>query len=163
MLRSAVIHIVVFAILFNAVSFFRELSLLPSDDNVAPGFTLPVLASEAVFDKSQLHGKNTVVYFFAPWCHVCHASIGNLENLWQDKKDDINVIAIALSYDSANEVAEFVADKQLSFPVLLGTNELMTQYQVEAFPSYYVFDEQGRIKSKSLGYSTELGLRIRAM
>ncbi len=168
MLRSAVIQIVVFALIFNVVSFFRELSLLPTDSEiVAPSFSLPMLVDgelgSELFDKSELNGKNTVVYFFAPWCQVCHVSIGNLENLYQDKQDDINVVAIALSYESSNEVKEFVADKDLSFPVLLGTNELMSQYQVNAFPSYYVFNEQGAITGKSQGYSTELGLRVRAM
>lgn len=169
MLRSVVFNIVLFAIIFNGISFFRELSLLPTDGEVAaPTFSLPVISANGVldqqlFDKSQLDGKNTVVYFFAPWCGVCHASIGNLENLWQDKKADINVIAIALSYDSANEIAEFIADKNLTFPVLLGTNELMSEYQVKGFPSYYVFNDKGAITGKSQGYSTELGLRLRAM
>jgi peroxiredoxin len=163
MFRSTVIHIVVFALIFNVVSFFRELSLLPTDGEVvAPSFSLPQLGG-GLFDKSQLDGKNTVVYFFAPWCQVCHASMGNLENLYQDKKGEINVIAIALSYRSSNEIEDFVADKGLSFPVLLGTDELMSEYQINGFPSYYVFNEQGAIKAKSQGYSTELGLRLRAM
>jgi peroxiredoxin len=163
LLKSTVINIVLFAIIFNTVSFFRESSLLPSDSTVAaPSLTLPSMKGE-MFEHSELAGKNTVVYFFAPWCHVCHASIGNLEDFYQDKKGDVNVVAVALSYDSRNEIAEFVADKQLSFPVLLGTNELMSEYQINGFPSYYVLDGDGIIIAKSQGYSTELGIRLRAM
>lgn len=163
MFRSVVTQVIIFAVIFNLISFFHELSLLPSDGEVvAPSFSLPQLGA-GMLDKRQLAGKNTVVYFFAPWCHVCHISIGNLENLYQDKKDDINVVAIALSYDSVGEVEAFVADKELTFPVLLGNSQVMNQYQVNAFPSYYVFDPQGHITSKSQGYSTELGLRLRAL
>ena len=163
LLKSTVTNIVLFAIMFNLVSFFSESSLLPSDSTVvAPSLTLPQLEGE-LFDHTKLAGKNTVVYFFAPWCRVCHVSIGNLEDFYQDKKGDVNVVAVALSYDSVNEIAEFVADKQLTFPVLLGTNELMTEYQINGFPSYYVLNGDGVIIAKSQGYSTELGIRLRAM
>lgn len=163
LLKSTVVNIVLFAVIFNAVSFFRESSLLPSDSTVAaPSLTLPRLKGE-MFEHKELEGKNTVVYFFAPWCHVCHASIGNLEDFYQDKKGDVNVVAVALSYDSRNEIDEFVADKSLTFPVLLGTNELMTEYQINGFPSYYVLDGDGKIVAKSQGYSTELGIWLRAM
>lgn len=162
-LKSGVINLVIFAVIFNAVSFYRELNLLPSDSSVtAPNLSLPQVGGQ-MFSHQSLAGKNTVVYFFAPWCNVCHLSIGNLENLYQDKKGDINVIAVALSYDSHNEVQAFVQDKDLSFPVLMGTNELMSEYQINGFPSYYVLDEQGMIRAKSQGYSTELGLRLRAL
>jgi peroxiredoxin len=163
MLRSALIQILFFTVIFNGISFFRELSLLPTDsEQAAPGFNLAQL-SGGVMDKNDLKGKNTVVYFFAPWCHVCHASMGNLESLYQDKQGEINVVAIALSYDSASEIAEFIDDKALSFPVLLGNDTVMNRYQINAFPSYYVFNQQGVITAKSQGYSTELGLRLRAL
>lgn len=162
-LKSVVVNIILFAIIFNLISAFRESDLLPSDSTVAaPSLTLPRLKGE-MFQHSQLEGKNTVVYFFAPWCHVCHASISNLEDFYQDKKGEVNVVAVALSYDSRNEISEFVADKQLTFPVLLGTNELMHEYRINGFPSYYVLDKAGVIVSKSQGYSTELGLHLRTL
>ena len=162
-LKSAVIQILLFAVAFNLLMAFMETTLLPTDRELAaPSLTLPTLDGQIVEHHSLL-GKPTVVYFFAPWCQVCHLSIGNLENLYQDKQEDINVVAVALSYDSKNAVAEFVGDKALTFPVLLGTNELMGEYRVDAFPTYYVLDSQGRIVSRSRGYSTELGLRLRTL
>ena len=34
-------------------------------------------------------------------------------------------------------------------------------YQIVGFPTYYVIDEAGNLASKSMGYSTELGMRVR--
>lgn len=162
-LRNVALQLLLFAIIFNAVSFWRESSLLPADgDYQAPTLSLPRLNGE-MFDHNQLAGNKTIIYFFAPWCTVCHLSIHNLESFYQDEKGDVNVVGIALSYDSRNEVDEFVKDKALSFPILMGTNELMTEYKINGFPSYYVLDEQGRIAAKSQGYSTEMGLRLRAL
>lgn len=162
-MKSLVINIVIFAIFFNAIHWFQSSHLLDEEVNAPLAqLSLPALTGEQ-FDHTSLAGKKTVVYFFAPWCQVCHLSIGNLENLYQSQGDDINVLAVALSYDSKNEIDAFVADKQLTFSVLLGTNEVMQAFHIRGFPTYYVFDEQGKITGRTQGYSTELGLRVRAL
>lgn len=89
--------------------------------------------------------------------------MGNLQNLFDSRKDEVNVIAVALSYDSVNEIRDFVMDKQLTFPVLLGNDAVMAHFKVRGFPTYYVLDEQGKISGKTQGYSTELGLRLRSL
>lgn len=161
--KSLAINIVIFAIFFNAIHWFQSSHLL-DEDVKAPlaQLSLPSLTGE-LFNHNQLAGKKTVVYFFAPWCQVCHLSMGNLENLYQSQGEDINVLAVALSYESKNEIDEFVADKQLTFDVLLGTNEVMQAFQIRGFPTYYVFDAQGKVTGRTQGYSTELGLRVRAL
>ncbi len=157
------LNLLLFAVVFNGISYWRELKLLPADGRYqAPSLSLPQL-SGPLFNAESLLGKKTVVYFFAPWCQICHLSMGNLEDFYQTEQNNTHVIAVALSYDSRNEVADFVADKGLSFPVLLGTNELMSEYRINGFPSYYVLDEQGLIVAKSQGYSTALGIKLRAM
>jgi hypothetical protein len=35
-------------------------------------------------------------------------------------------------------------------------------WSVRVFPTYYVIDSDGRIDSRSVGYSTWLGMRVRA-
>ena len=161
--KSLAINIVIFAIFFNALHWFQSSHLLENDVK-APieQLSLPALNGE-FFQHQDLLGKKTVVYFFAPWCQVCHLSMGNLENLYQAKKDDIHVVAVALSYQSKNEIEQFVAEKALSFEVLLGTNEVMQAFHIRGFPTYYVFDERGVITGRTQGYSTEAGLRLRAM
>lgn len=85
----------------------------------------------------------------------------NLKHLQADN-DGLAVYAIALQYDSAEQVADFVADLDLQVPVLLGNQQLAVDYQIQAFPTYYVLDAQGQITAKSLGYSTALGLWLRS-
>jgi len=167
-IKASILNISLFVGMFLMIDWFQSSHLLPTEQAAPVNILqLPELKESGLavqlFEPQMLAGKTTVVYFFAPWCNVCHLSIGNLENLYQSRRDDINVIAVALSYQSSNEIADFVADKNLTFPVLLGTNEVMKRYSVRGFPTYYVLDEQGKVVGKTQGYSTEIGLRLRAM
>lgn len=106
--------------------------------------------------------KKTVLYFFAPWCSVCHASIGNLQAIYE-KNQNIDVIAIGLDFVEKGEIDRFVSRHELTFPVAYGNESIKKAYQVLGYPSYYIIDEQNTVISKSMGYSTEIGLYIRSL
>lgn len=121
---------------------------------------VPTLMGETVSLNSQ--GKKTIIYFFAPWCKVCHASIGNLQTLYE-KNSHLNVIAVALDYMSINEVMDFTQQQQLTFPIALGNEKIKDAFLISAYPSYYVISEENTVIGKSLGYSSELGLYLRSL
>lgn len=165
MLRSFVIQALFFFIAFQALSFFRETSMLPTDVNVPKVATdksvkVNTLNGSAVELASQ--GKKTVIYFFAPWCQICHVSIGNLQNLYE-KNERLDVIAVALDYTSVEEVKDFTKQHQLTFPIALGNESIKSDFSISGYPSYYVIDEENIIIGKSMGYSSELGLYLRSL
>lgn len=121
---------------------------------------VPTISGETVSLNSQ--GKKTIVYFFAPWCQICHVSIGNLQNIFE-KNEHLDIIAVALDFKDSSEVIDFTKQHQLTFPIALGNEEIKDAFSISAYPSYYVIDEQNTIISKSLGYSTELGLYLRSL
>ena len=161
MLRSLVIQILFFVAVFNVLSIFKASSMLPDDTQVASREQVLLSLDEKTIPITATN-KTKVLYFFAPWCQICHASIGNLENLFL-KREDVDVVAIALDYGNVEEVHTFVMDKQLTFPVALGNNEIKSQFKIDGYPSYYVIDENNTVIAKSLGYSTELGLYLRTL
>lgn len=161
MLRNLVIQLAILVIVFNIISFVREMNML-QDDNLASTkvFQLETLMADKVTIGQ--HEKTTVLYFFAPWCSICHASIDNLQALYL-KNPHIEVIAIALDYQSRQAVVDFSQQHQLTFPIALGHNQLKQAYKINGYPSYYVIGENNQITGKSLGYSTELGLYLRTL
>lgn len=160
MLRSLLIQVTVFFFIFHAISMLRETSMLSSSTAVVPAqHQLPTLTNNEI--SLHANGKKTIVYFFAPWCQVCHLSIGNLQNLYQ-KNPDLNVIAVALDFVDIDEVKDFTNRHQLSFPVALGNESVKADFQVQGYPSYYVLDEENSIIGRSLGYSSEIGLYLRS-
>ena len=107
-------------------------------------------------------GKKVVLYFFAPWCSVCHAASGNINALREAYKDDeMAIYAVGLSWETVDELNQFAREHELNVPVLIGTDQTAAAYRISSFPSIYILDEDHRIAHHLAGYTTELGLRIR--
>lgn len=158
-MKKILLQIIVIAIVFFAVSAFQQRNLLSTDHTPAPYFALTQLNEQGRYSIKELQGQTTVVYFFAPWCSICKVSMPNLQSAMDD--GDINAVAVALDYQSEQQVQDFVADLSLSMPVLLGSAQTAKQYKISAFPTYYVIDESLRITARSMGYSSELGIKYR--
>lgn len=165
MLRSLFIQAIIFFLAFQLVSYFRETSMLATDTSIIE-HNISDFNAVTTLDKEEVsllaQGKTTVLYFFAPWCQVCHASIRNLQALHEDNKA-IKVVAIALDYIDDEEVAKFTAQHKLSFPVAMGNEAIKKAFSITGYPSYYVLNKQNVITAKSMGYSSELGLYLRAL
>lgn len=115
-------------------------------------------------DEVQLLSNNkvTIIYFFAPWCKICHLSIDNLEEFYLENQG-INVIAVALDYIDVDAVRAFSNQHQLTFPIALGNEKIKQQFSVGGYPSYYVIDKNNTVVEKSLGYSSKIGMYIRTL
>ena len=164
-LRSLSIQVFIFFIVFQGISFVRETGMLSTNTEISVASDLsfthvPTLMGETISLNSQ--GKNTIIYFFAPWCQVCHISIGNLQTLYE-KNDNLDVIAVVLDYSSLDEVMDFTKQHQLTFPIALGNEKIKHAFSISGYPSYYVINEENSIIGKSMGYSSELGLYLRSL
>ena len=165
MLRNFIIQALIVFVVFHSISFLRETNMLSTDTKLDVTNNLsfskvPTLLGETVSLNSQ--GKKTIIYFFAPWCTVCHASINNLQSLYE-KNSQLDVIAVALDYSDTDEVMAFTKQHQLTFPVALGNEEIKQAFLVSAYPSYYIINEENTVIAKSLGYSSKLGLYLRSL
>ncbi|AOW78913.1 heme-binding protein [Colwellia sp. PAMC 20917] len=135
--------------------------MLSSGEQITPQTVLLETLDDKTIELANFN-KTTIIYFFAPWCQICHVSIGNLQEIYE-KNQQINVIAIALDYVDKKEVFEFSSQHQLTFPIALGTEQIKHQFKIEGYPSYYVIDDKNTVIAKSMGYSSEIGLFLRTL
>lgn len=131
---------------------------LPHDEP-APETVLTLLDGSGI-QAAVIPGEAGIVYFFAPWCFYCRSSIGNLQDLVEDGNVKWGTV-VALDYGDAEEVQTFIDKTGVSLPVLMGNSRTARNWRVRAFPTYFVIDAEGRISSRSTGYSTTLGLIFR--
>ena len=160
--RSFLLNAALVVVVFAAVTAYQSRNMLPADREAAPVLRAATLAGPA-YSLSKAAGRPALVYFFAPWCRICGASADNLERLrrWRDK-GDLEIIAVALDWSSIEEVRAYAERHELSMPVLLADAVVREEWQVQAYPSYYVLDDQHRITRRDIGYSSQFGLWWRA-
>jgi len=131
---------------------------LPDDDHTPP--LELVWLDDMQADSVLVSGEVGVVYFFAPWCFYCRNSIDNLDELVASGKLAWARV-VALEYENLDEVREFINETGVNLPVLLGGPQTTKDWQIRAFPTYFVIDREGQIASRSVGYSTKIGLATR--
>ena len=152
--------LVFYIAIFIAASTWQQRNMLDKNQQV-PIDDLRLLDIEGnLFQYSLNTSQNdTFIYFFAPWCSVCHASIDNIEAIKAAELEGLSILIIALDWQTVDEVKGFMSEHELSVPVLLGTREIQQAFKIQGFPSYYLIAKEGIISTKGIGYTTELGMR----
>jgi peroxiredoxin len=161
-IRSLVINVGLVVAVFLVVTTFQSRNMLATGEQAAPGLRGTTLAGEP-YDLVDAKSRPALVYFFAPWCRICAASAGNLNRLrrWRDEAE-FEMVAVALDWSTVEEVSAYVERHELDIPVVLGDPGVARNWQIYAFPSYYVLDSGHRIVRRDIGYSSQLGLLWRA-
>lgn len=152
-LRRA-LQIAVFLILVLVIISWQTRNML-EEQAVIPTFTLPTLNGQTQTLLQASNQRPSVLYFFAPWCGICRVSMPKLNYLNADK---MNIYAIALSYDNPAQVQKFVQETGYEGQVLLAGESVQRQFQVDAFPSYYILNAENKITHKGLGLVSVLSI-----
>lgn len=109
---------------------------------------------------ADLRGKVVLVDFWATWCPPCRAMIPSLNRL-QAKYADKGLVIVGISMDQggAEDVHAFRKRQPLDYTIALGTMETVAAFgSVEALPTSFLVDRQGKIRSSHVGFTSEATL-----
>ena len=100
-------------------------------------------------------GKWVLINFWATWCPPCLREIPDLSELSRER-DDIVIIGIAMEYDDAKDVMEFVNKMSIPYPIVLGNRASVAQLgdEISLLPSTYLFDPKGKPVARKIGLIT---------
>ena len=125
----------------------------------APDFALPDLEGNPV-SLSSFRGQVVLLNFFATWCPPCNAELPDLIALHHDYQDRGLAIVAIDQGERVTTVAQFVADNEVPFTVLLDANGAVSQqYSVRAIPRSLFIDADGVLVIDHLGYMTDDQMR----
>ena len=157
------VEALVFIVILAGVLVYQSRNLLPVDARTAPSLSATTLTG-GLFELQAETAPTTLVYFFAPWCKICAASSSNIKHLRRMRgEEELRVLMVALDWQSTDEVQGYVDRHNISNPVLLGDRKIASDWNVYAFPTYYVLDSKQQVVRRDLGYSTLAGLWWRTL
>ena len=123
-----------------------------SATKVAPAFDLPDLNGGRV-SLADLEGKVLVVDFWATWCGPCITEIPHYAEFWRKNQPrGVEVLGVVMDSGSPDDILDFVREYKIPYRQLLGDDEIAGEFGVnQGFPTTFVIDGEGVIRSKILG------------
>ena len=124
-------------------------------------FSLPVVSSAVQTTASRpgetqtlsaLKGKVIFLNFWATWCGPCREEMPSMEVLYNRFKDKgLEILAVNCE-ESQEDVTAFMKDYRLTFPALLdGDGRVNNSYGIQAIPTTFLIDRNGRIILRLVG------------
>ena len=150
------------AVLGGALVYYNFIHKVPQIEKaevgeMCPDFTLNVYkqadgkysANGGYFNVVEQQGKVTVINFWATWCGPCVAEIPHFEELYQNYKEDVSVVAINGDAEES-DVSEFLTEKWLDYeiPFAQDTNETNAYGLLGgdgAMPMTLILDREGTV------------------
>jgi peroxiredoxin len=122
-------------------------------------FTAKTVDGKA-FKGASLAGKPTVLWFWTPWCPLCHDQVPDVQDAARRFAGKVNVVGVG-GLDKAGPIRNFVSEQNIgSFPnVCDESGAVWKHFQVTSQSTYVLIDATGKVRYR--GYLDGGSLRSR--
>jgi thiol-disulfide isomerase/thioredoxin len=142
----------------------QRAKLVP-DGESSPSLTMPRYGG-GTLSLTDLHGKVVMLDFWATWCPPCLEEMPYMVKLAKEYESQ-GLVFVAASRDD-EDVKEYVVDQfvknripELGPYVVYANDEVSRAFKVEALPTLYFLDREGKVIDAVRGMMTEAALRRR--
>ncbi|MCF6361176.1 MAG: TlpA family protein disulfide reductase [Cyclobacteriaceae bacterium] len=129
----------------------------PIDDKekAAYDFTLTGMDGSTL-DFETLRGKVIFINMWATWCAPCIAEMPSIQKLYNNYKDNPDVVFAMVSFDRDPLKAEkFVIKKGFDMPIYFpNETQIPKVYESRGIPTTYVINKEGYITYKKIGMAS---------
>lgn len=156
-LRDVLVAIAAFALILALAAggyLFYQARKSPTvlEGSTAPDFSLPLLeGGEARL--SDYRGKVVLLNIWATWCGPCRTEMPYMERMYQSLQGQpFEILAVSVDEKGAEDVAPFVRELGLSFPILLDPDKKVEGlYQTSRVPESFIIDKNGVVRRLVIG------------
>lgn len=104
------------------------------------------------------NNKPAIIYFWGSWCGICATIQGTISAVLQDYSG----VTVALRSGNDADVLSYLQNNNLDWQVINDNDGALAQtFGVSAVPAVFIVAADGQISFVTLGYVTEIGLRLR--
>ncbi len=121
-------------------------------DQRVPKATFTLLSGQKI-TTAQLAGKVYLVNFWATSCSACRREMPQMVETYETFKDrGVELIAVAMAYDSPTYVKHYTQKMRLPFKVAIDDGRVARQFgDVQLTPTTFVVSREGRILKRYIG------------
>ncbi len=106
----------------------------------------------ADFDLANYKGKVVYVDFWASWCTPCRASFPFMADIAAVHGEELAIVAINVD-EKRDDALAFLNDYETPFDIVFDhAGELATQYEVPGMPTSFLYDREGQLIGKHVGF-----------
>lgn len=103
-------------------------------------------------------GQPVALHVWAEWCPICRAEEHNITRL----QTDWPVLTVAMQSGGAAQVQRVLDQRSLPWATVVDdSGALARRLGVQSVPALLVLDAQGHLRAASVGYTSEIGMRLR--
>ncbi|MFA5531100.1 MAG: TlpA disulfide reductase family protein [Thiohalomonadaceae bacterium] len=109
---------------------------------------------------SDFRGKWVVVNYWASWCPPCVEEMPELVSFHERHKDR-DAVVLGVNMDEAvlaEDIARFVEQFLVSYPVLLSEPDMLALGPINGLPTTFLVSPDGRVVAQKLGMVTAEGI-----
>jgi thiol-disulfide isomerase/thioredoxin len=152
--RGYAINVLLFVAIVIAVRAWQQRDMVSGTAPALQGVTLTGHAWSLPAHPAQ----PVLVHFWATWCPVCRAEQGSIDAIARDHE----VITVAMQSGKPQDVARYLQEQGVELPVVNDADgSISGAWGVHAVPASFIIGTDGRIRFVEVGYTTEIGLKLR--
>lgn len=153
--RRYAINALVIIVVVTGIRLWQQRDMVSGAAPVLKGVTLTL----QLYELPTHPNKPTLVHFWATWCSICRTEQSNIAAI---ARDHPNTITIAMNSGLTNEVLQYMKAQGIDFPTVNDPDGSISEaWGVHAVPASFIIAPDGKIQFVEVGYTTEIGLRLR--
>lgn len=153
--RGYAINALVIIVVVACIRLWQQRDMVSGAAPVLKGVTL----TQQLYELPAHPGEPTLVHFWATWCAICRTEQGTIAAIARDYP---NTITVAMDSGLTNEVKRYMQEQGIDFRTVNDPDGSISEaWGVHAVPASFIIAPDGKIQFVEVGYTTEVGLRLR--
>ena len=152
------------SLIFVGIAIYEAWQPSYTSKEPAPLFELSDIDGNTVSLES-LKGKVVILNFFDTHCLPCLSEFTDLLKIYEQyDKEKVVLLSIDVDpyHDTVQVLQQFKEKNNISWPILIGTSEVIDAYNVRYTPTNVIIDKEGYIHDRIVGWQSSYASKLKS-